>query len=113
MTRLPDSIAAWCGDSFKTTLQKEIETLGPDALPLQQGVSQGGFAEADNLQVTVFGVFDDIDTIQAKIGLFFTEIVINCGCGDDPMPINAYCEMWVNINKSTAEAEFTLISDDS
>ena len=63
------------------------------------------------MQVTVYGISEDIATIKAKIGVFFTEIVINCGCGDDPMPINAYCVLQVRIDRRTAAAAFTVLDE--
>lgn len=111
MSFLKQSLAAWQTDSFQQVLKEELESLDASVLPLQQAVSQGGFADGENLKVSIYGISDNIDTINVKIGLFFTEIVINCGCGDDPMPINAYGEMLVAINKSSAKAGFELISE--
>ena len=111
MPILERSLAAWQTEAFKSTLKAELESLDPAELPLEKGVSQGGFVDGDNMQITVYGVSEDIATIKAKIGVFFTEIVINCGCGDDPMPINAYCEMVVTIDKSNAETLFEIVPD--
>ena len=48
--------------------------------------------------------------IQAKVGVFFNEIIGGCSCGDDPLSENAYCELQVSIDKVTAEAEFSVNS---
>ena len=53
--------------------------------------------------------FDDM--IEGSVGVFFTEIVINCGCGDEPMPTNAYCELQLSIDKNTVAVRFAIVTD--
>ena len=109
--RLVDSLSAWGSAAFVRTLRAEIKALPTGELPLTQATSQGGHIDDRNLEVTVFHVEDDRHTLLANVGIFFTEVVICCGCGDDPMPTNAYCRMQVKIDKVTAEAQFAVISD--
>jgi hypothetical protein len=65
--------------------------------------------DEENLAVSVFSVADAGERIEAKIGVFFSEIMVGCSCGDNPLPTHAYCEMRVCIDKQTAQAECVLI----
>lgn len=109
MPKLLNSLRDWKSDSFAQTLKIEIENLRAGALPLEKGVSQGGLVDDSNIAVTVLGVTDDGDKIQANVGIFFVEVVGCCGCGDEPMANNAYCEMQIKIDKETAEAEMLVL----
>lgn len=111
MPKFINSLRDWGSDSFPQTLKSEIENLKTGALPLDKGVFQGGYIDDSNLAITVLHVTDDEKTIQAKVGIFFTEIVAGCSCGDEPMEQNAYCEMQISIDKATAEAEFAVTPD--
>ncbi len=111
MPDLPNSLRDWQSDAFAQTLKIEIEDLKSGALPLQNGLSQGGIVDDSDISVSVINFNDDEDTVQAKVGVFFTEIVAGCSCGDGPMSLNAYCQMLVSIDKTTSEAAFTVIPD--
>lgn len=105
-----DSLHTWGSDAFFATLKAELEQLAPGTLPLEQGVAQGGYVDDHHITVTVLHAEEAAQTIHARAGIFFTEIVINCGCGDDPMETNAYCELRIRIDKTTARADFELIT---
>ena len=109
MPTLPDSLQAWGSDAFFSTLKNELERLVPGTLPLEKGVAQGGYVDDGQITATVLHADDNAQAIQARAGIFFTEIVINCGCGDDPMETNAYCELHIRIDKTTARADFEVI----
>ncbi len=105
---LHKTVHAWGSDSFFQILKEELEQLDTGVLPLQQGVTQGGFVGEHLITATILHADDDAQTIHAKAGIFFTEIVINCGCGADPMEANAYCELRIRIDKTSARAEFEI-----
>jgi len=109
MPKLQRALRDWPSDNFKQTLKNEIEAFERGVLPLEKGVSQGGMVDDSHVTVTVLNVQDSGTVIEAKLGIFFTEIVICCGCGDDPMPVNAYCEMQCLVNKETADVEFNVL----
>lgn len=109
MLILHKSLPAWDTKAFSPTLKAELEAFEPSSLPLHLGVSQAGMVDDKAITVTVLNSRDAGGIIEAKVGVFFTEIVINCGCGDDPMPINAYCELLISIDKVTAEATITVV----
>lgn len=77
-------------------------------LPLNSCVSKGGLVDDSNLGIMVLGAGEGKQVLKISVGIFFTEIVINCGCGDDPMEEHAYCEMEIEIDKATAEARFSV-----
>ena len=104
-----NALRDWESERFSQTLKSEILGLPSGVLPLDKGTTHGGYVDDSNLAVIVQGASDDGAMIRARLGVFFTEIVVNCGCGVDPMPTNAYCELQVTIDKQSAAAEFSLI----
>jgi hypothetical protein len=111
MPRLINSLRDWNTNTFTRTLKNELEHIQAGTLPLDKGVAQGGYVDDSNVTATVLHTDEDVHTIQAKVGIFFTEIVINCGCGDTPMETNAYCVLQVSIDKTTGQAEFEVLQD--
>ncbi len=102
---------AWQTEAFGPTLKREIETMGAEVLPLDQGTSQGGFVDDSKITATFLSVIDRGHSIVAEVGVFFTEIVAGCSCGDEPDSINAYCRMQIHIDKTTAEANIRVVPD--
>jgi hypothetical protein len=108
--QLPTARAAWDTPAFQAELKRELESRAA-ALPLQQGVAHGGVADASNLAVSVFSAREDDAAIHAEVGVFFSEIVAGCSCGDDPMDLHAYCVMRVSIDKASAHATVVVLVD--
>ncbi len=111
MPRLPDSLRDWQTDRFVLTLKHEIGNMEAGVLPLDQGTTQGGYVDDSGMTITILHATEDDTSILARAGVFFTEIVASCGCGEEPMPTNAYCEMQIRIEKATAEACFVLLQE--
>jgi hypothetical protein len=111
MPNFPGSLRDWNTAAFPDTLRSELEGLKPGILPLLMGVSRGGVPDERDIKVMVLGCAETKDSIQARVGIFFSEILAGCSCGDEPMTLNAYCELQVSITKATAEAEFTVVPD--
>lgn len=109
MTQLTQSLASWGTNSFSKTLKEEIEALESGALPLEKGTNRGGPVDDNDLSVTLLHTADNDAYIEAKIGVFFYEISAGGACGDAPLKENAYCVILVSIDKTTAEAEFTVV----
>ena len=109
MIKLLSSLHAWQSTAFPQALKTELEQLAPGSLPLDKAVNQGGYVDDGQITATILSADDDDQGIHARAGIFFTEIVINCGCGDDPMETNAYCEMRIRIDKTTGQADFELV----
>ena len=108
---LSRSLASLQTDTFNNELKLELAALPPGTLPLQHALSRGGYVDDADVNATILSSSDISEKIVAHVGIFFTEIVICCGCGVDPMPENAYCEMDVIIDKHTASVEFVLLKD--
>ena len=111
MTKFTAALSHWGCDSFAQTLKSEVERLTMGSLPLEKATTQGGHVDDSNISITVIDVAEQDHLIRAKVGVFFSEIVGGCSCGDEPVVENVYCEMVVSIDKETAEAELSLISE--
>ncbi len=93
MNHFHESIRDFKSEEFRLTLKQQIKSLPAGSLPLEKSLTQGGYVDDHDVDVTVLASRETDNAISVKLGVFFTEIVINCSCGDEPMPINAYCEM--------------------
>lgn len=111
MTKFQNALLNWNSNSFKHALKKEIENLSAGTLPLGNGISQGGYIDDNDITATILSASDNHSAIDAKVGVFFTEIVGGCNCNDDPIEVNAYCELIISIDKTTSEADIIAISN--
>lgn len=114
MIRLTKTLNAWGTPAFEDILKEEIEQLDAEQLPLQQGLSTSSYALDNKLKVRIISVSEDASFIHAKVGIFYTGIIAGCSCTDDPTPINEnneYCEVQLDINKTTAETAVTLLAE--
>jgi hypothetical protein len=109
MPRFDSALGDWGSDAFAETLKHEIEGLEPGILPLLQGSSRGGVPDEREIKAMLLQASEGPDSIQARVGIFFNEILAGCSCGDEPMSLQSYCEMQVDIDKSTAEASFSVL----
>lgn len=106
LLKLGAARAAWSTAGFANALKSEMENLGARSLPLDQFLLQGGYVADNDICVMVLGSSDRGREVEAKIGVFFTELVGCCGCPIEPFEESVYCELVVTINKSTGEAGF-------
>ncbi len=114
MIRLNAALSAWGTPDFEGLLKKELEQLGADQLPLQQGLSTSSYAIDSALTAIILSVSGDADVIRVKAGIFYAGIIAGCSCADDPTPVNEnneYCEVQLVIDKATAEATVTHLLD--
>lgn len=107
--KLVDTLRCWRSPGRAGALRAELQGLAPGVLPLHLGTNEGGMVDEGELQVTVIRSSDDAATMHAVVGVFFTEIVGGCSCGDEALAKPAYCELRVRIDGATAEAEFELL----
>ena len=113
MIRLIETVNAWGTPDFNDVLKTEIENMGAGELPLQQGLSTGSYAITDRIEVMVISVSEEAGFIRAKAGIFYSGIIAGCSCADDPTPVDEnieYCEVLLDINKSTAETTVALLA---
>lgn len=114
MIFLEKSLSAWNTNEFNDAFRREVEQLGVDELPLQQGMTQGSYASDEHLKVIVIRASDRQGKIQVKAGIFYTGVLPGCACSDDAAPDNEYteyCEVLFTINLKTAETTVSLLSD--
>ncbi len=102
------------GDSiFEETLKKKIEQLDAKLLPLQQGLSTGGYALYDAFTVMIIGVSEHDNALHVKAGIFYRGVIAGCSCADDPSPTDVtteYCEVVFEIDRETGEGTVSLVS---
>ena len=101
----------WETETFAATLKAQLEGLGTECLPLSEATAQGGLVDDRDISVMVLRSHEERHRICAQVGVFFSEIVGGCSCGDDPFVQTAYCELEVYIDKLTAEAGFAFVSN--
>ncbi len=111
MLKFTNALRDWTTDSFKRTLKNEIENLKTGSLPLEHGVSQGGRIDDSNITATILNSTENLSRIETRVGIFFTEVVGGCNCNDDPIEINAYCEIRISIDKTTASTDIDVFRD--
>ncbi|MEN8170613.1 MAG: glucosamine--fructose-6-phosphate aminotransferase [Pseudomonadota bacterium] len=111
MAKMLDSLRDWNAESFEQTFKSEMEGFRKDVLPLDDVIDDGNTVYDGDLGVTVIEFAEGDQFIEVRAGVYFAEIVSCCSCGESPPIDEAYCEMNVRINKSTAEAEFAVIKD--
>lgn len=106
MPRLPDSLRAWGSPAFEAILHSEIAALPADSLPLDALTSQGGHVGATGMTTRLLEAEVLDHCIRARLGVFFTEWVGGCSCGDDPMPVQGYGELDLIIDRRDGSARF-------
>jgi hypothetical protein len=111
MANLPNALRDWNSDAFATSLKSEMECFRRDVLPLQDAIEDLNSVEDSDLGVTFISASDDEDTIHAKVGVYFAEVISCCSCGESSPVEEAYCEMSVTIDKTSAEATFSVAAD--
>ena len=109
MPAFTQSLRSWQSSGFSRSLKSEIEGLPAGALPLAKGTRQGGRVDDSEISATIISCSDRGDCIEARVGVFFNELVGGCSCGDEPFVANTYCELRVAIDKASAEATFAVI----
>lgn len=97
--------------NFKLILKNEIQSIDPNLLPLQQGLSLSSYVSSTPFNAIILKVIDNSDSLKIKAGIFYTGIIASCSCSDDPSPTdeqNEYCEILFSIDKKTAETDIQL-----
>jgi len=103
---LKSVLSSWGADDFSVLLTNSIGALPDNSLPLQQGISQGDMASERPEKITIMNSDENDVQIIVKLGVFFTEIISGCSCGDEPESLNGYCEMELTIDKQSGDARF-------
>lgn len=110
---LPVALHTWPGTDFGQVLKDELEGLAPGALPLQSCTTRGGNIDDSDISVSVLNTRESGHCIEARLGVFFTEVVGGCNCHDDPVRENAYCEIAISIDMQTAIVKFSSLGEEN
>ncbi|MFO8024251.1 hypothetical protein [Thiohalophilus sp.] len=111
MLKLLHTIEQHDPDALIRTLKRELESGVGVNLPLDRATSESGYPDAIDLQVSVLGIEQDDRMLHARIGVFFTEIIANCSCGDEPLHKPAFCRMQLSIDRCTGAAVASVMVD--
>jgi len=110
MITLPKSILCWGSDVFSNILKEELIELGVNSLPIQEAATPGKFVNETEIGITILTTNENKLNIEVKIGVLFSEIQWGYCCGEEePIESNAYCEIYLSINKNTSEVEFEVL----
>ena len=107
--RLVAALRDWDTPRFEQSLKHALEQLAPADLPLSRAGNAGGLIEDNRLVVTVISTDAALQAIHVRLGIFFSELVGGCSCGDEPFSQPVYCELQVSIDRQTAEASFEML----
>lgn len=110
--RIPSLIDAWQTDAFRSVLKTELEALGENQLPLQQGLSQSSYVSDSGYSIMPISEQVSNGVIQARVGVMYKGIIAGCSCADDPTPvdeINEYCEILVTTDLQSGVTTFSLV----
>lgn len=108
-----NTLTAWGTPQFENTVKREIINLGVEQLPLQQGLTSGNHVTDDPITVLINHCTETDTRLHIVAGIFYQSLMLGCSCADDPSTAstaNEYCEIQLDIDKSTAIATVALVS---
>lgn len=114
MIKLPNALKSWGTPGFNSVLQNEIQNMDLGLLPLQDGLTQTSYVSNTEIGVLVLSVTETTNLICAKTGIFYAGMIAGSCCADDPTPVceqTEYCEVQFDLDKTTAEATVTLLTN--
>jgi len=114
MLRLPETLNAWGSSNFRDVFKQEVEKLGGQDLPLQQGLAASSHVSDRPIQVMILSIAEEPECIRVRAGIFYTGVIAGCNCADDPSPIdeqNEYCVVQFVIDKTSSESIVSLLAD--
>ena len=109
--RFDQALLAWGSPGFPDVLKQELMRIAADQLPLQQGLSTGNYVADEPISVVINSSVEMEGVIRVTAGIFFKGVIGGCSCTDDPTPasdINEYCEVQLDIDRTTGEAAIAL-----
>lgn len=112
MTRMTRTLAAWGSADFEAVLKQELQQLGCDTLPLQQGLTRGSVALDEGICPVILSIAQDTTCIRIRAGLQYSGMIAGCSCADDPTPDSPtveYCTVLVEIDRDSADTRITLL----
>jgi len=116
MLRFNELPNPWDAPDRDEILKREIEAFDAGLLPLQRGLSVGGYALPDGFSVMIVAVGAQGRRLRVKAGVFYHGVIAGCSCADDPSPTDLtteYCELMFDIDRRTGNASVALVEDDA
>jgi hypothetical protein len=107
--KLVESVGAFGTPAFAEVLRRELLALTDGVLPIAG--EQGGLIDPASLGLTLLTSRADAERIEIVVGVFFTEIVGGCSCGDEPLAVNGYVELSLRIERVDGAAVILLRGD--
>jgi hypothetical protein len=92
-------------DGLAQTLRRAILALPPESPLLKLAASHGGIIQDGVRDATVLRIARQGTSTTARVGIFFTEVVGGCSCGDEPFTADGYCELLIRVQEGRSEAE--------
>lgn len=114
MIQFSPSLPVHADPYFEAALKNAIEQLDARLLPLQQGLTAGGYALYDTFNVMIISTSEKEGRLLVKAGIFYRGVIAGCSCADDPSPVDEtseYCEVLFEIDRVTGEGTVTLVSE--
>ena len=112
MIRLSSALRAWGTSDFDDVFRQELMQLSIDQLPLQKAISMGNYVIDAPITVMNINAVETGEVVRVQAGILFQTVITGCNCADDPTPassINEYCEIQLDIDKTTSAASVNLI----
>ncbi len=112
MIRLSGALQAWGTSDFDDVFRQELMELSIDQLTLQKAISMGNYVIDAPITVMNINAVETAEAVQVRAGIFFQTVIAGCNCADDPTPasnINEYCEIQLDIDKTTSVANVNLV----
>ena len=110
MLHLPIALRAWGTADFAAALKAELEAHASD-LPLDAAATPGSHVADGTVTATLLARTELPGSVSVTIGVFFSEIVASCGCGDEPFSQPAYCELRIDIDRTTTAATISVVRE--
>ncbi|BCK87944.1 hypothetical protein MIZ01_1741 [Sideroxyarcus emersonii] len=113
MIQLDNVLPAWGRPEFEALLKQELARQAAQ-LPLQQGLSCSSSVADTPITAVILGMADLGGAIRVKAGIFYEGLIGGCSCAGDPTTdseYTEYCEVQLDIDKSTAVAAVLLLAE--
>ena len=108
MAYFTQALKSWGSEAYEQSLKADIRQ-NRSLLPPEQALVNGGMLDDSDIGAPILSIAGDADTIEVKTIIFFTEIMICCGCGDDPESQPASCEVILQIDVNTTFTRARLV----
>lgn len=113
MIPMPRTRAAWDSADLDPVARAELQALS-DHLPLQQALCHSDRVTDQPPSVLILARRRTPDSLQLRVGVFYTGVIAGSCCADDPGPlqeITEYCQLQLDIDPATGVASITLLDD--